>query len=112
MTAPLQGPCAAVHTLRYRRWRGRRCSVKGPVGGFSNALGGARSAPPDQSRQESLRMAPRTPTPGLCLKGGGGRLRGSQGQLQRRLQVTHKAVGGSYWRLEGRLQVVGRQAKA
>ena len=33
-------------------------------------------------------------------------------RVQWRLQVTHKAVGGSYWRLEGRLQVVGGQAKA
>ena len=29
-----------------------------------------------------------------------------------RLHLTHRAVGGSYWRLEGRLQVVGGQAKA
>ena len=41
----------------------------------------------------------------------GGGVQGSQGQLQWRLQVTHKAVGGSYWRLE-RLQVVVGQAKA
>ena len=51
------------------------------------------------------------PPAGLCLRGGGG-VRGSQGQLQWRLQVTHEAVWGSYWRLEGRLQVVGGQAKA
>ena len=44
--------------------------------------------------------------------GEGVRFRGSQGQLQWRLQVTRKAVGGSYWRLEGRLQVVAGQAKA
>ena len=37
----------------------------------------------------------------------GGGFRWSQRQLQWRLQVTHKAVGGSYRRLEGRLQVVG-----
>ena len=43
---------------------------------------------------------------------GGGGFRGSRGQLQWPLQVTHKAVGGSYWQLEGRLQVVGGQAKA
>ena len=48
---------------------------------------------------------------GHCLMGGGG-FRGSQGQLQWRLQVTHKAVGGSYWRLERWLQAVGGQAKA
>ena len=47
---------------------------------------------------------------GLCLIRGGG-FRGSQGQLQWRLQVTHKAVGGSYWRLEGRLPVGGGASK-
>ena len=36
-------------------------------------------------------------------------VRGSQGQLRWRLQVTHKAVGGSCWRLEGRSQAVGGQ---
>ena len=44
--------------------------------------------------------------------GGGRRFRGAQGQVQWRLQVTPKAVGGGYWRLEGRLQAVGTQAKA
>ena len=52
------------------------------------------------------------PFPRPLFKWGGGGFRWSQRQLQWRPQVTHKAVGGSYRRLEGRLQVVGGQAKA
>ena len=101
LSRPLPPPCVTV-----QEGPGPRVQVT-LAGALPCALAGALEPPHPPPPPPCARGGT---TDGPLLKGGG--FRGFQGQLHWRLHLTHKAVGGSYWPLEGWLQVVGGQAKA
>ena len=78
-----------------------------PFRGLGHSGGGI-----GHSACRTLRLSTRSAPVGMVV-GGLARplLEGVPGQVQWRLQVTHKAVGGSYWPLEGRLRVVGAKGR-